>query len=100
MTTPLKHWKKARARQEYVLNQMLQKGFIDKPTYSEAMKEVVTIYKIDNPFLKQAPYYTEHVRRYLYETYGEDKVYDDGLEVVTACDLQLQKLLKRRWLKM
>ena len=58
------------------------------------MDGIVTIYKIDNPFL-QAPYYTEHVRRYLKETYGFEKVYNDGLEVVTACDLNLQKQHKR-----
>ena len=93
--SPHKNWKKARARQEYVLDQMLKKGFIDQPTYKKATDEIVTIYKLDNPFLQQAPYYTEHVRRYLKETYGFEKVYNDGLEVVTACDLNLQKAAQK-----
>ncbi|MEC7986679.1 MAG: transglycosylase domain-containing protein [Myxococcota bacterium] len=93
--SPHKNWKKARARQLYVLNQLLDKNFIDQKQYDSAKSEVVRVIKKDNEFLKQAPYYTEHVRRYLVETYGFDKVYKDGLEVVTACDIDLQKSAQR-----
>jgi len=93
--SPHKHWKKARARQEYVLGQLLAKGFIDQATYDEAINQPVRVYKEENKFLAQAPHYTEHVRRYLLETYGEDKVYNDGLDVVTACDLELQQVAQK-----
>lgn len=93
--SPHKHWKKARARQEYVLSQLLAKKFIDQPTYDQALNEKVRVYKEENKFLTQAPHYTEHVRRYLLETYGEDKVYNDGLNVVTACDLKLQQVAQK-----
>ena len=43
------------------------------------------MYKEDNKLTQHR--ITEHVRRYLLEAYGEDKVYNDGLDVVTACDL-------------
>lgn len=90
--SPHRHWKKARARQEYVLGQLKAKGFIDEATYTEAINTKVAVVKEENQFLKQAPHYTEYVRRYLVETYGHEKVYNDGLEVVTACDLDLQKV--------
>ena len=90
--SPHRNWKSARGRQEYVLGQMLNKGYIDATTHKEAIDEKVAVYKEENKFLKQAPFYTEHVRRYLLDTYGEHKVYEDGLEVITACDLEAQKL--------
>ena len=90
--SPHQHWKKARARQEYVLGQLLQKKFINQAAYDIAIEEKVRVYEEDNEFLKQAPHYTEHVRRYLVETYGFNKIYNDGLDVITACDLELQKI--------
>ncbi|MBN1336083.1 MAG: transglycosylase domain-containing protein [Deltaproteobacteria bacterium] len=90
-TSPLRDWQAARARQEYVLGQMLDKGLIDRHTFEEALAEVVPISRRRNEFLLQAPWFTEHIRRYLVETYGFDKVYNDGLEVRSTCDLDLQK---------
>ena len=90
--SPHRHWKKARARQEYVLGQLLQKKFINQAQYDSAIAEKVRVYEQENEFLKQAPHYTEHVRRYLVETYGFNKIYNDGLDVITACDLELQKV--------
>ncbi len=93
--SPHNHWEKARGRQLYVLGQMLDKGFIDQATYDGAVAEVMPIYLADNPFLEQAPYFTEHVRRYLVETYGFDKIYNDGLIVHSTCDLELQKVAQQ-----
>ncbi|MCB9777990.1 MAG: transglycosylase domain-containing protein [Alphaproteobacteria bacterium] len=89
--SPHQHWDKARARQEYVLGQMRDKGFIDTATYDAALAEVVEISPKTNDFLTQAPYFTEHIRRYLVDTYGFDKIYNDGLVVDATCDLTLQK---------
>lgn len=89
--SPHRHWDKARARQEYVLGQLLDKGFVDQPTYDAAMAEVVRIAPKTNDFLTQAPYFTEHIRRYLVDTYGFDKIYNDGLTVYATCDLELQR---------
>ena len=89
--SPHANWEKARVRQMYVLNQLKNKQFISQEEFETSKNEVVRITKKENQFRKQAPYYTEHVRRYLVETYGSKKIYNDGLEVVTACDLKLQK---------
>ncbi len=88
--SPHRHWKKARVRQLYVLNQMQRKGFIDKETFEKSVAEAVNIVPKKNDFLQQAPHFTEHVRRYLVDTYGFDKIYNDGLNVYTTCDLDLQ----------
>ncbi len=93
--SPHRHWDKARARQEYVLGQMLAKGYLDEAGYQAALNEVVPIYTQDNEFLKQAPYFTEHIRRYLVETYGFDKIYNDGLSVYATTDLDLQQVAQK-----
>lgn len=89
--SPHRHWKKARARQLYVLNQMKRKDFITDEVHDAAVAEAIDIAPKRNDFLQQAPHFTEHVRRYLVETYGFDKIYNDGLNVHTTCDLDLQK---------
>ena len=93
--SPHRHWNKARARQEYVLGQMHAKGYLDDAAHKAALAEVVDIHTADNEFLKQAPYFTEHIRRYLVETYGFDKIYNDGLSVYATTDLKLQKVAQK-----
>lgn len=88
---PHRSWAKAKERQSYVLGQMLAKGYIDQPTYEAAMVEDITVVRRANSFLEQAPHFTEHVRRYLVDKYGEETVLNGGLQVTTTCDLGLQK---------
>ena len=93
--SPHRHWDKARARQEYVLGQMHAKGYLSEAELAAALDEVVEIYTQENEFLKKAPYFTEHIRRYLVETYGFDKIYNDGLTVHATTDLRLQTTARK-----
>ena len=43
------------------------------------------------PKEKVAPYFIEHVRRYIQEKYGTDVLYKEGLEVYTTLNIQMQK---------
>lgn len=38
-----------------------------------------------------APYFTEEIRKYIMDTYGEDVLYSGGLKVYTSLDASLQK---------
>ncbi len=38
-----------------------------------------------------APYFTETLRQYIYETYGENTLYSGGLKVFTSLDVDLQR---------
>ncbi|MEM6927413.1 MAG: transglycosylase domain-containing protein [Myxococcota bacterium] len=87
---PYKNWDKTKMRQTYVLKQMLRNDFITQEEHDAALAEDVKIYPRTNTFLEQAPYFTEHVRRYLVDKYGEEKVLNDGLRVKTTCDMALQ----------
>ena len=90
--SPYKGWDKARARQEYVLEQMERKGFITAAQHKEALAEEIKIQTRENKFRSKAPFFTEHVRRYLVEKYGLETVQNGGLTVKTTCDLDLQTL--------
>jgi penicillin-binding protein 1A len=87
---PYKGWDSARSRQEYVLAQMKENNFITEAEYQAAMNENVKISSRENKFRSKAPWFTEHVRRYLVEKYGEEQVLHQGLTVTTTCDLDLQ----------
>ena len=92
---PNKHWKNAKERQKYVLGQMLDKGLIQKSEHDAALAEEVKIAPANNAFRQQAPWFTEHVRRYLVDKYGEEAVLRQGLQVKTTCDLTLQQVAQK-----
>lgn len=89
--SPHRHFEKAKARQSYVLGQMVDNGFLTQAQSDAATKEQLTVVARRNEFLLKAPWFTEHVRRHLVEAFGQDRVYNDGIEVTTTCDLKLQQ---------
>ncbi len=82
----------ARARQEYVLKRMAEDGYITEAERTDALALSVekTVHPRDDSFLDTAPYFTEHVRRYLVETYGLKALLTGGLTVWTTLDLERQ----------
>jgi len=88
--SPVNSFDRAKARQAYVLERMKAEGFISEDRRAAAQAEAIVIQPSEeNPFFK-APYFSEHVRRYLVDKYGKDKVYRDGLKVYTTLDLSAQ----------
>ncbi len=93
--SPHRHPEKAKARQSYVLGQMVDNGYITQSEADAAYAAEVNIVERTNEFLVKAPWFTEHIRRYLVETYGQDRVYNEGLVVTSTCDLALQQEAQR-----
>jgi penicillin-binding protein 1A len=88
--SPVSHFDRAKARQKYVLERMRAEGYISGKQFNEALEiplEIKT--ETENTFAK-APYFTEHVRRYLLKKYGKDLLYRGGLKVYTTVDLDMQ----------
>ena len=87
--SPLVNPSAAKQRQKYVLGRMYEEGSISENEMHEAKEQ--SIVSILNPRENLAdniaPYFTEHVRRYIYETYGEASLYELGLRVETTLDL-------------
>jgi penicillin-binding protein 1A len=90
--SPFVNPKSARARQQYVLGRMVTDGYITNVERQKALAAKVeeTVHARDDAFRDTAPYFTEHVRRYIYDTYGEKALYEGGLEVHTTLDLERQ----------
>ncbi len=89
--SPLAHFHRAKARQAYVLDRMVKEGYITQIAADMTLsKELDLRKKEDNTFMK-APYFTEHVRKYLEDAYGTNALYTGGLRVHTTLDLDMQK---------
>ncbi|MCO4743852.1 MAG: transglycosylase domain-containing protein [Proteobacteria bacterium] len=93
--SPHRHWDKAQGRQEYVLTQMVRNEFITEAEKAAALAEDVVVAPKTDDFGTKAPHFTEYVRRYLVDTYGHDRVYNEGLQVTTTCDLELQDIAQQ-----
>lgn len=96
--SPLTNPAMARVRQEHVLSRMLDNGYISKAEYESALKEPLTLYRsgIDKDLNdKYAPYFVEHVRRYIEQTFGQKTLYHDGLKIYTTVNLEAYRSADR-----
>ncbi len=88
---PFKSEQAARHRQAYVLSRMLHNSFITEEEYQKAKAEVLQFKKEPTRPFDLAPDFTEAVRRYIVENYGEEKLYNEGLKVFTTCRVDFQR---------
>jgi penicillin-binding protein 1A len=72
---------------------MKEDGYITEGEKQEALALAVekTVHARDDSFLDTAPYFTEHVRRYIVETYGLKQLLEGGLAIWTTLDLEREK---------
>lgn len=89
--SPNRNFTKAKQRQSYVLDQMVDKGYVSREEADAAFASELVFSKKRNKNLDIAPYYVEHVRKYLNEQYGEKAVNRDGLQVTVPLDVGLHK---------
>lgn len=64
---------------------------IDKTTYDSLVNEELVISPPEEK-LGIAPYFTETIRQYIYDRYGESMLYSGGLKVYTSLDAGLQQV--------
>lgn len=88
--SPIRHPRRARTRQVYVINRLVADGRITQAQANSAMNEALDIKSYRLPTV-DAPYYAETVRQWLEEKYGHKTLYEDGLTVRTACAPRLTK---------
>ena len=88
--SPHRHPERARQRQLYVLSRMREEGYITEEQAEQARNEEWHIKPRRNWFEEKAPFYTEHVRRYVAQQYGEEALYEEGLNIYTGIDLAMQ----------
>ena len=93
--SPLLNPKRAKERQLYVLKRMMENKFITQVQMGDAGRQELRIFHDDDLNSKYAPYYVEHVRKYLVDKYGEKSVYEDGLTVSVPIDADLALSAKK-----
>jgi len=90
--SPYHHPEQAIRRQTYILNRMVEEGFIPLGEVMKALQTPLKIKSKQNSFVEKAPYFVEHVRRYVEEKYGKEALYKNGLQVYTTIDTDFQKI--------
>jgi penicillin-binding protein 1A len=88
---PVAHFDRARARQRYVLDRMLEEGYITDQQFKEALAVKLDIRKNTENTFEKAPYFAEYVRRRLLKTYGRERLYKGGLKIYTTVNLKMQR---------
>ncbi len=93
--SPFRFPEKAKQRQIYVLNRMVAVGYITNIQATEAINTKLDIKPRKNWYIEEVPIYTEQIRRYVEEKYGEDALYKGGLQIHTAVNIEMQKTARR-----
>ena len=79
----------AKVRQRYVLDQMVEAGYVSSEEADQAWQEVIVVYPTANRLIL-APHWVNFVVGELEAQYGAELVYRGGLSVRTTLDYDLQ----------
>jgi penicillin-binding protein 1A len=88
--SPKRHPGLARLRQEYVINQMWEKGMITDRQKKEMLNEKIFV-REDNGVFSDS-YFKDYVIRYVEEKYGKGIFSRKPLRIYTTVDVKLQRL--------
>jgi penicillin-binding protein 1A len=81
---------RALRRRAHVLRRMVETGVITPEEEQQAQAASLQLRPRQETIVR-APYFIEHVRRYLEEQYGSTLLYRGGMKVYTTLDLSLQE---------
>ncbi|KIZ38826.1 MULTISPECIES: penicillin-binding protein 1A [Rhodopseudomonas] len=88
---PIRNHARAVERRNYVIDRLLENGWIKQADADKARKDpLVVTNRGNNAHTFAGEYFAEEVRRDVLERYGEKKLYEGGLSVRTTLDPKLQ----------
>jgi penicillin-binding protein 1A len=90
--SPFHHPEQAKRRQTYVLQRMVEEGFLSREEGTRAQQTSLKMAEKQSFPMEKAPHFVEFVRRYVEEKYGKEVFYKKGLQVYTTLDLDLQRV--------
>ncbi len=90
--SPHQHPEQAKKRQIYILNRMVEEGYISQNEFHKALQTPLKFKMKKIPSMEKAPHFVEHVRKYIEEKYGKELLYKGGLRVYTTLDLKAQEI--------
>ena len=89
---PYRNLNSALKRKDWVLERMYENKFINQDLYKNLINKPIVLKKRKLDFYKENLFFTEEVRRFLFDKYGENTLYKRGLYVKTSLDSSLQKI--------
>jgi len=94
---PKVHWDRARARQLYVLGQMVQGGFITRAQSDDAAKEDIQKELVYDTSYREskAPHLIDYVTAKIEAQFGTDALQQGGLTIHTTLDPAIQALAEQ-----
>ncbi len=93
---PFRRRDEAVTRRNYVIDRMVEDGYIAAAVGEKAKKEPLSVtVRPTGAHTFAAEYFAEEVRRYIFENYGEKKLYEGGLSVRTTLDPKMQVLARK-----
>ncbi|MCF2523468.1 penicillin-binding protein 1A [Bradyrhizobium sp. G127] len=93
---PVRNRDRAIERRNYVIDRLLENGWIKPADAVAARKEPMIVTSRTNAaHIFAGEYFAEEVRRDIFERYGEKKLYEGGLSVRTTLDPKLQVMARK-----
>jgi penicillin-binding protein 1A len=93
---PVKNHDRAIERRDYVIDRLLENGWINQADAEKARKDpLIVTTRANGAHTFAGEYFAEEVRRDLFERYGEKKLYEGGLSVRTTLDPKLQAVARK-----
>jgi penicillin-binding protein 1A len=93
---PVKNRDRAIERRNYVIDRLLENGWIKQADADKARKDALAVTSRTNAaHIFAGEYFAEEVRRDVFERYGEKKLYEGGLSVRTTLDPKLQVVARK-----
>ncbi|MBX6320663.1 MAG: penicillin-binding protein 1A [Rhodospirillaceae bacterium] len=85
----------AKDRRDWVIDRMLDDGFITAEEAQAAKTEPLVAHRRDEAEVVHAAYFAEELRRELVQRFGEKALYEGGLSVRSTLDPKLQEICDR-----
>jgi penicillin-binding protein 1A len=93
---PFRQRERAIERRNYVIDRMVENGYVTAALGEKAKKDPLTItQRATGSHIIAADYFAEDVRREILEKYGEKRLYEGGLSVRTTLDPKMQVIAHR-----
>ena len=87
---PKSNYTKAIERRNWVIDRMYANKFIKKEDLEYKKRPLEVNKRVNNEF-SDADYFYEEIRKELFNKFGKEKLYSDGLVIKTALDSSMQK---------
>tara|TARA_B100001175_G_scaffold314937_1_gene325343 strand:+ start:136 stop:2472 length:2337 start_codon:yes stop_codon:yes gene_type:complete len=89
---PYRNIELAKFRRDLVLKNLLDNDYIDQNKYKILKNQKINLQKKQKVFLEDTQYYIEDVRKSIIESLSYEKVYNQGFNINSPIDLELQKI--------